>query len=93
MARGAWQATIHGVTRDGHNLASKPPYTYIQTINNASKDLHSVHREFCGFSNNIEFKQVYLQKSLFSLFLLQSRKLFHGERHSILQAKQTNLQL
>ena len=49
MNRGAWQATVHGVTRDGHYLASKPPYTYIQTINNASKDLHSVHREFCGF--------------------------------------------
>ena len=25
MNRGAWQATVHGVTRVGHNLASKPP--------------------------------------------------------------------
>ena len=25
MDRGAWQATLHGVTRVGHNLASKPP--------------------------------------------------------------------
>ena len=25
MGRGAWQATVHGVTRVGHNLAIKPP--------------------------------------------------------------------
>jgi len=25
MDSGAWQATIHGVTRFGHNLATKPP--------------------------------------------------------------------
>ena len=25
MDRGAWQATIHGVARVGHNLATKPP--------------------------------------------------------------------
>ena len=24
--RGAWQATIHGVTRVGHDLGTKPPY-------------------------------------------------------------------
>ena len=23
MDRGAWQATVHGVTRDGHNLVTK----------------------------------------------------------------------
>ena len=23
--RGAWQATVHGVTRVGHDLATKPP--------------------------------------------------------------------
>ena len=23
--RGAWQAAVHGVTRVGHNLATKPP--------------------------------------------------------------------
>ena len=23
--RGVWQATVHGVVRDGHNLATKPP--------------------------------------------------------------------
>ena len=26
MDRGAWQATVHGVTRIGHDLATKPPY-------------------------------------------------------------------
>ena len=25
MDRGDWQATVHGVTRVGHNLATKPP--------------------------------------------------------------------
>ena len=25
MDRGGWQATVHGVTRVGHNLATKPP--------------------------------------------------------------------
>ena len=25
MGRGAWRATVHGVTRVGHDLASKPP--------------------------------------------------------------------
>ena len=24
MVRGAWRATVHGVTRVGHNLATKP---------------------------------------------------------------------
>ena len=26
MDRGVWQATVHGVTRVGHNLATKPPH-------------------------------------------------------------------
>ena len=26
---GAWQATVPGVTRVGHDLATKPPHTYI----------------------------------------------------------------
>ena len=25
MNRGAWQATVYGVTRVGHDLATKPP--------------------------------------------------------------------
>ena len=25
MERGAWQATVHGVTRVGHDLGAKPP--------------------------------------------------------------------
>ena len=24
MGRGAWQATVHGIARVGHNLATKP---------------------------------------------------------------------
>ena len=26
MDRGAWWATVHGVTRAGHSLVTKPPY-------------------------------------------------------------------
>ena len=26
MDRGAWGATVHGVSRVGHNLATKPPH-------------------------------------------------------------------
>ena len=26
MDKGAWRATVHGVTQVGHNLATKPPY-------------------------------------------------------------------
>ena len=29
MGRGAWQATVHGVTRVGYDLETKPPYIYI----------------------------------------------------------------
>ena len=25
MNKGAWKATVHGVTRVGHDLATKPP--------------------------------------------------------------------
>ena len=30
MDRGAWQATVHGITRVGHNLATKPPLHKLQ---------------------------------------------------------------
>ena len=29
MDRGAWQASAHGVTRVGHNLATQPPPPYV----------------------------------------------------------------
>ena len=41
MDRGAWQATVHGVARVGHDLATKPPpyiytrgYIYMKTQDN-----------------------------------------------------------
>ena len=30
MARGAWLAIVHGVVRVGHDLANKPPPTYLR---------------------------------------------------------------
>ena len=32
MDRGAWQATVHGVTRAGHDLVTKPPYLLCNII-------------------------------------------------------------
>ena len=32
MDREAWQATVHGVARVRHNLATKPPYTNVLLI-------------------------------------------------------------
>ena len=35
MDRGAWQTTVHGVARVGHDLVTKPPpplLSYLQTI-------------------------------------------------------------
>ena len=29
MDRGAWQATVHGVARAGHSLATKPPTLWL----------------------------------------------------------------
>ena len=33
MNRGAWQATVHGVSRVGHNLATKHTHIYIFVLN------------------------------------------------------------
>ena len=33
MDRGAWQVTVHGVTRVGHDLVTKPPPPHIHTYN------------------------------------------------------------
>ena len=37
MDRTAWQATVHGVSRVGHNLATKPPplQTYYRVLSRA----------------------------------------------------------
>ena len=42
MDRGAWQATVHGVTRAGHDLVTKPPKTTIKLIwcNKSKADIH-----------------------------------------------------
>ena len=32
MDRGAWQATLHGVKRVGHDLATKPPHGEMSNI-------------------------------------------------------------
>ena len=32
MDRGAWQATVHGVARVRHDLATKPPWPYLNGL-------------------------------------------------------------
>ena len=32
MDRGAWYATVYGVTRDGHDLATKPPPNFTSIL-------------------------------------------------------------
>ena len=34
--RGAWQATVHGVARVGHNLATKPPWKKKYTVTSST---------------------------------------------------------
>ena len=42
MNSGAWQATIPGVTRVGHNLATKSPSTTCTVNNGGTKQVHDV---------------------------------------------------
>jgi len=42
MDTGAWQATIHGVTRVGHNLVTKPPSTTGTGNKGGTKQVHVV---------------------------------------------------
>ena len=44
MDRGAWQATVHGVTRVGHNLVTKPPCNNVHTL---SSMFSSFKQEIC----------------------------------------------
>ena len=39
MERGAWRATVHGVTRVRHNLATKPPSNHLTPV--TSSEPHS----------------------------------------------------
>ena len=51
MDRGAWQATVHGIARVGHDLATKPPplifsfFVYSWPPNTALQDLSSLSRD------------------------------------------------
>ena len=60
MDRGAWKATIHGVLRVGHDLATKPPlyiYIYIYKIYNSNTInfiyFHRYHHVFFSSVVNI----------------------------------------
>ena len=38
MDRGAWWATVHGVVRVRHNLATKPPPTVVKNLPRNARD-------------------------------------------------------
>ena len=46
MDRGAWQATVHGVARIGHDLATKPPPPGMEMIITA--EYSQRHAAFLG---------------------------------------------
>ena len=53
MDRGAWQATVHGATRVGHDLATKPPLWY-----------YSWEKNLC-LSGPMRFKSMLFKSQLF----------------------------
>ena len=63
MGRGAWQATVHGVARVGHNLETKPPPSLelIHNISEVCQDISFFSNAF--FENEVDltfFKISYL---------------------------------
>ena len=56
MDRGVWQATVHGITRVGHSLVTKPPLFIKETAFSSLSALHSLvkcqltiyTRGYCG---------------------------------------------
>ena len=45
--REAWQATVHGVTRVGHNLATKPPPRHFIVFES------EIENKYISYSHNI----------------------------------------
>ena len=37
MGRGAWQTTVHGVERVGHDLATNPPPTVVDCVSDGKE--------------------------------------------------------
>ena len=58
MNRGSWWATVHGVTRVGHKLVTKPPHTHTHesdTNHHTHTHTHThTHRGFPGGSDSKE---------------------------------------
>ena len=56
MNRGAWRATVHGVTKNGHNLASKQQQMYIYS-NSWSTHAYFSHFWLTAFHLRFSFKK------------------------------------
>ena len=54
--RGAWRATVHGVTKVRHDLATKPPPWWLSTLGRIlPKGIHIFH--FLGFPGGVSGKE------------------------------------
>ena len=58
MDRGPWQATVHGVTRVGHDLATKPPPHHLIVFESEieNKYISSLVNLLYGFDFDINCK-------------------------------------
>ena len=56
IVRGAWQATVHGVARVGHNLVTKPPPRNIKSCKSGI--------EFLGSITSVQFSHSVMSSSL-----------------------------
>ena len=58
MDKRTWQATVPGVARVGHDLATIPP-SLIQFIVDISKENHESKKTVCSFESNYHPKSLY----------------------------------
>ena len=65
--REAWQATVHGVARVGHDLATKPPPPHSEGFGIVSKAEIDVFLElFCFFDDSLDVGNLISGSSAFS---------------------------
>ena len=66
--RGAWQATLHGVAKAEHDLASKPPSPAGRGVINTVKSDGSSQRPFLSFTSllQVAHQRLFLAPSLHS---------------------------
>ena len=69
MDRGAWQATVHGVARVGHDWVTKPPTPYIEDPKDVTGKLHELISKF----GKVSGYKINTQKSVAFLYTKYKR--------------------